>query len=207
MIRLSRSKDSALTTRSAEAAIRDAISAGKEPPALEFALSTAVLALRGLCHQQHRGQMDLLEFCQRKLAKSDGLLSKLMGRKSKLAEPVAELEAYESDINSARAGLSASQQKVSELSESIASTEAELNDHTSEAIEASVQEAAEVWHLRHRSPHNSSIVESAVSHAVEAEIVLRILSARLVWLKDKLTAEQANVVEFTKRLKALEQAK
>jgi DNA repair ATPase RecN len=191
----------------AEAAIRDAISAGKEPPALEFALATAVQALRAACHQQHRGQMDLLEYCRQKLAKTDSLLSKLLGRKSKVQESIAELEAYEADINAARAGLSASQQKVSELSESIASTEAELNNHTSEAIEASLSDAATIWHLRERTNHHGSIVDRALFHAAHAEAITRLLHMRLVWLKDKLTAEQVQVAEFTKRLKALEQAK
>lgn len=191
----------------AEAAIRDAISAGKEPPALEFALATAVQALRAACHQQHRGQMDLLEYCRQKLAKTDSLLSKLLGRKSRVQESIAELEAYEADINAARAGLSATQQKVSELTESIASTEAELTAHTDEAVEASIQEAAQVWHLRNRSPHSGSVVDADIFHAAHADVVNRILNARLILLRDKLTAEQANVVEFTKQLKALEQAK
>jgi uncharacterized protein YbcI len=188
----------------AEEAIKDAISAGKEPPPLEFALATAVQALRAACHQQHRGNKDLLEYAREKLAKTDSLLSKLLGRKSKVEEQVAALKEFEEQISQARAGLSSSQQKVSEIAQSIEATEAELNDHTPEAIEASISEAATIWHLRERAPHHGSIVDRAIFHAAHAEVVTRILHTRLIQLREKLEAEKAKVEAFTKQLRQLE---
>jgi hypothetical protein len=178
---------------------------------LEYAVIEQAKAVWAAAHQNSKagfGQnIDFPAYVRERLGKTDSLLSKLLGRKSKVEEQVADLKQYEADINSARAGLSASQQKVSELSESIAATESELANHTEDAVEASIQEAAQIYHLRNRSPHSGSVVDANIFHAAHADVVNRILNARLILLRDKLTVEQANVVEFTKQLKALEQAK
>jgi hypothetical protein len=42
------------------------------------------------------------------------------------------------------------------------------------------------------------------SIAVEAEVINRILSARLIWLKDKLATEEEKINSYKKQLKDLE---
>jgi chromosome segregation ATPase len=116
----------------------------------------------------------------------------------------AEAEQVESEITETRSALGASQQKAQELKNDLASTEAELANYSEEAIEQSVLEAAKIWHLKGKSPHNSSIVENAISRVVEAEASIRILNARLVWLKDLLAKEEAKIESFKQELKRLE---
>jgi len=60
-------------------------------------------------------------------------------------------------------------------------------------VGASIQKAAEIRHVWDRSPYNGSLVDAAVARAVQSEVVTRIPHARLVWLRGKLTAEQAKV--------------
>jgi len=173
--------------------------------ALEFAVveqakATYAEAVQGKFAQK----VDFPAFVREKLGKKDSLLSKLIGRKSKVQEAIAELEQYEAQINEARAGLKASEAKVIELRNSIESTEAELQNHSSDAVEASILEAAKIWQHKDRNPHNQSIVAASVSHAVEAEVVNRILKARLILLRDNLTAEEKKVEGYKKTLKDLE---
>jgi hypothetical protein len=187
----------------AEKAVKDAKSSGHDLP-IEFALVESVKALWAAAHQGHKQNVDFNAYVREKLAVKDSLLSKLLGRKSKVAEQVADLKQYEQEINESRAGLKASEAKVVEIQNSIATTEAELVANSQEAVENSINRAAETWHLRHRSPHHESIVASAVSHAVEQDVVDRILNARLIILRDKLEAEKARVEAFTKQLRQLE---
>jgi chromosome segregation ATPase len=150
--------------------------------------------------------LDFQTYCREKLSTKDSLWRKLLLRKQSVATAQADAAHIESEITAARAGLSASQQKVAELKNDIATAEAELNDHTPEAIEESIQEAASIWGMKERTPHHASIVERALFHCAHAEASNRILSARLVQLKDKLTAEQARVESFTSELKRLEKS-
>jgi len=173
---------------------------------LEFVLAEQVKALFAEAHQG-KGfgvQVDFDGFCKAKLAKSDSLFSKLLGRKSKAAQAVADAEALESEITAARAGLNSAQNKVVELSNDIEKAESELSNHDESAVQSSIEEAARLWKHRHRSPHNASVVDAAVDHAVQAEVTLRILNARLVYLRDLLANEQSKVEAFKQQLKDLE---
>ena len=60
--------------------------------------------------------------------------------------------------------------------------------------------------MRQRSPHNESVVSAAIYHASNADVVQRILSARLVFLRDLLAKEQAKVEAFKQQLKELEKS-
>lgn len=187
----------------AEQAVRDAKSNGHDLP-LEFAIVEAVKAIWAAAHQGHKQNVDFNAYVREKLAVKDSLFKKLFQRKSSVQQSIDELKQYEEEINQARAGLKHSEVKVVELTQSIETTEAELSANSDEAVVNSVNEAAKVWDMRHRSPHHESIVSAAVSHAVEQEVVGRILNARLIQLRDKLEAEKAKVADFSKRLKELE---
>jgi chaperonin cofactor prefoldin len=188
----------------AEKAVKDAQASGKDLP-LEFALATAARALWAEAHQGQFGkQLDWPAYVREKLAKKDSLFSKLFQRKSKVQQQIADLKQYEEEINGARGALRASEVNAKELRDSIAATEHDLELHTETAVEGSIQQAAEIWEHRGRSPHNSSIVDAAVSHAVEAEVINRILSARLIWLKDKLATEEKKIEAIKRQLKDLE---
>jgi hypothetical protein len=188
---------------SAEEAVKIAKASGHDL-SLEFALTDAARALWAEAHQGGKQNVDWPAFVRERLAKKDSLFSKLFKRKSEVQQSIDELKQFEEDVNQARAALKYSEQKVSELKNSIEATERDLAFHSDEAVEASVQQAAAIWHRRDTSPHNSSIVEASVAHAVEAEVINRVLHARLVWLRDKLAAEQSKVTEFEKELKRLE---
>jgi hypothetical protein len=173
---------------------------------LEFILAEQVKALFAEAHQG-KGfgvQVDFDAFCKAKLSKSDSLFSKILGRKSKAAQAVADAEQLEAEINQARAGLNAAQSKVVELSNDIGKTEAELSNHDESAVQESIEEAAKIWHIKGRSVNNSSTVDACVAHATQADIVNRILNARLIYLRDLLAKEQSNVEAFHKQLKELE---
>jgi hypothetical protein len=177
---------------------------------LEFVLAEQVKALWASANQQrfnHSGKpVDFTAFCRERLSKTDGLWSKLLGRKSKAAQSVADVEQLEAEITAAKSGLNAAQSKAAELANDIATTEAELEANSDAAVEHSVNEAAKVWHMRNRSPHHESKISGAVAHAVEQEVVGRILSARLIYLRDLLATEQAKVESFTSELKRLEKS-
>jgi len=177
---------------------------------LEFVLSEQVKALWSEANQrQFRADgkpVDFEAFCKAKLAKNDSLFSKLLGRKSKAAQAVADAEQIEAEINEARNGLNAAQGRVAELTNDIATTGVELSNHDDSAVQASIEEAAKIWSHRHRSPHNASVVDAAVSHATQADIVNRILNARLIYLRDLLAKEQEKVSYFQSELKALEKS-
>jgi hypothetical protein len=188
---------------SAEEAVKLREASGKPLP-LEFALADAARALWATAHQGNRQGVDWPAYVRSRIAKKDTLFSRLFKRKSEVQQSIDDLKQFESDVIQARAGLKTSEVTVSELTNSIAATEQELYSHSSDAVEASIQEAAQIWNIRDRSPHNGSIVDASVEHAVRADVVNRILNARLILLKDKLSAEQAKVVEFSKRMKSLE---
>ncbi|PWT86351.1 MAG: hypothetical protein C5B58_01500 [Acidobacteria bacterium] len=111
---------------------------------------------------------------------------------------------YEAEVESAKNGLSSAQLKVVELKNSIQSAEAELEEHSEEAVQAHIEEAARIWEHRSRSPHNASIVEDAIYHASSSEVVVRILNARLVQLRDSLAKHEQAIIGFQKELKDLE---
>jgi hypothetical protein len=175
---------------------------------IEFVLAEQVKALWSEANQRQFNAagkpVDFEAFCKAKLAKTDSLFSKLLGRKSKVQQAQADVAQVESEINSARAGLAAASQKAAELTNDIATSEADLSNHDEPAVQASIEEAARILHLRHRSPHNSSVVDAAVSHAVQAEVMLRILNARLIYSRDLLAKEEAKVEAFKQELKRLE---
>jgi hypothetical protein len=174
---------------------------------LEFVLAEQIKALWAEANQRQFNAagkpVDFEAFCKAKLAKSDSLFSKLLG-KSKAQQAVAEAEAIEAEITASRAGLKASEQRVAELKNDIEATEAELSNHDESAVEESIQEAAKIWKARHRSPYNASKVDAAIAYAVESEVVNRILNARLIYLRDSLTKEQEKVSYFQSELKNLE---
>jgi hypothetical protein len=58
--------------------------------------------------------------------------------------------------------------------------------------------------VRDRSERNGSVVENAIFHAVHADVVNRVLNARLILLKDQLEAETARQAELKRHLKDLE---
>ena len=175
---------------------------------LEFAIAEQIRALWAEANQRRFNvtgkPVDFETFCREKLAKKDGLLSKLLGRKTKAAQAVADAEALEAEITAARNGSKAAQAKVAELSNDIEKTEAELSNHDEPAVQESIAEAAKIWSHRHRSPHNASVVDAAIAHATQADIVNRILNARLIYLKDLLSKEQEKVSYFQSALKSLE---
>jgi chromosome segregation ATPase len=128
----------------------------------------------------------------------------VISRKQSVAQSQADLEAYEAEINTARQSFAAASQKAQELKASIESAERELSNHSEEAVNQSIEQAAKIWHLRHQSPHNSSVVDSAIAHALEADIVLKVLNARLIQLRDALAKEEVKVDSFKRQLRDLE---
>jgi hypothetical protein len=175
---------------------------------LEYAVIEQAKAVWAAAHQKSKagfGQnVDFPAFVREKLGKKDSLISRLLVRKSKVQQAVVDAEQLETEIIAARNGLNASQAKVEEITNDIATTEAELSNHNEAAVQASIEEAARIWHLRHRSPHNSSVVDANVDHAVQSEVTLRILDARLIYLRDLLAKEQEKVEAFKQQLRDLE---
>jgi hypothetical protein len=176
---------------------------------IEFIAADLVRALWAKANMEHRqsgkpGNVDLQAYCVSKLATKDSLWKKLIGRKQSVAQAQEDLAIYEQEIEAARQSLAASQQKIVELKNSIGSAEAELTEHSESEVEASIQSAAGIWHLKHTSPFNSSKVEASIEHAVQAEVVLRILNARLIQLRDSLAKEEAKIEAFKRQLKDLE---
>jgi chromosome segregation ATPase len=176
--------------------------------ALEFAVVEQAKAVWAEAHQKSKagfGQnIDFPAYVREKLGKKDSLLSRLLGKKSKLAEAQADLEAYESDVNESREALRSVVAKIEEIGQEIEQATAELSAHTDEAIAESIQEAAKLWAHRHRSERNGSAVDAAIFHAAHADVVNRVLDARLVLLRDELSAAQAKKSELEAHLKALE---
>jgi chromosome segregation ATPase len=176
--------------------------------ALEFAVVEQAKAVWAEAHQKSKagfGQnIDFPAYVREKLGKKDSLLSRLLGKKSKLAEAQADLEAYESDVNESREALRSVVAKIEEIGQEIEQATAELSAHTDEAIAESIQEAAKLWAHRHRSERNGSAVDAAIFHAAHADVVNRVLDARLVLLRAELSAAQAKKSELEAHLKALE---
>jgi len=179
---------------------------------IEFIAADLIRALWAKANMEQRqagkaGQtLDFQAYCRELMSKKDSLWRKLIGRKQSVAQAQADVQAYEAEIESSRAALAAAQQKVVELKNDIESTERELLNHTEEAVAESIEEAAKLWAHRHRSPHNSSKVDSAVAHAVEAEIVNRVLNIRLIQLREESSKQERLVEAFKKQLKDLEKA-
>jgi chromosome segregation ATPase len=148
--------------------------------------------------------VDFQAYCREQLTSKDSLWKKLIGRKQSVAQAQAEVAQYESEITASRAALAAAQQMVVELRNDIEATEAELSNHTEEAVNKSIEEAAKLWHLKHRSNHNASFVENSISHAVQAEIVNRVLNVRLIQLRESLASEESKLEAFKRQLKDLE---
>jgi len=177
---------------------------------IEFIAADLIRALWAKANMEHRqagkaGQaLDFQAYCRELLSKKDSLWRKLIGRKQSAAQAQADVAQFEAEITETRSALGSSQQKVQELKSQIDSTEAELADHNESAVEESILEAAKIWNLKGKSPFNSSKVEAAIAHVVESEAVLRILNARLVWLRDSLAKEESKVESFKSQLKQLE---
>jgi DNA repair exonuclease SbcCD ATPase subunit len=175
---------------------------------LEYAVIEQAKAVYAAAHQKSKagpGQnVDFPAFVREKLGKTDSLLSKLLGRKSRVQQSIAELEAYEADVNQSKEALRNTESKIEELNQEIEKATSELSAHTEEAVAQSIQEAAQVYHLRSRNPHLGSVVDAAIFHAAHADIVNRILNARLILLKDQLETEATRQTELKKHLKDLE---
>jgi len=188
---------------------KDAEKAAKDRgTAIEFIAAELCKALfaKAFSEARRNGKqtVDFQAYCREQLASKESIFSKLFAKKSKVASLVAEAEAIESEISETRSALGSSQQKAQELKNDLASTESELANYSEKAIDQSVLEAAKIWHLKGKSPHNSSIVENAISHIVEAEASIRILNARLVWLRDLIGKEETKIESFKQELKRLE---
>jgi chromosome segregation ATPase len=140
----------------------------------------------------------------RKARKKDSLISRLLGRKTKVAEAIADLEAFEADVNQSKEALRNTESKIEELNQEIEKATNELSAHTEEAVAQSIQEAAAIYHLRNRSPRFGSEVDAAIAHSVNAEVVNRILHARLVLIKEQLETETTRQTDLKKHLKDLE---
>jgi hypothetical protein len=179
---------------------------------IEFIAADLIRALWAKANMEHRqagkaGQaLDFQAYCRELLSKKDSLWKKLIGRKQLVASAQSDLAIYEQEIEAARQGLAASQQKIVELKNSIESAEAELTEHSESEVEASIQSAAGIWHLKHTSPFNSSKVKASIEHAVRAEVVLRILSARLAQLREESSKQERLTDSFKKQLRDLEKA-
>jgi peptidoglycan hydrolase CwlO-like protein len=176
--------------------------------ALEFAVVEQAKAVWAEAHQNSKagfGQnIDFPAYVREKLGKKDSLLSRLLGKKSKLAEAQADLQAFEADVNQSKEALRHTESKIAELNQEIEKATNELSEHTEEAVAERIQEAAKLWHVRHRSERNGSVVEDAIFHAVHADVVNRVLNARLIMLRDQLEAETARQAELKRHLKDLE---
>jgi chromosome segregation ATPase len=188
---------------------KDAEKAARERGiSIEFIAADLVKALWAQAFQEARRngkpQQDFDRYCKEQLAGKESIFSNLFAKKSKVASLVAEAEQIEAEITETRNALGAAQSKAQELKGQIESTEAELSNHTEEAVQESINEAAKLWHLKGRSPHNASIISASVSHALEADAVNRILNARIIYLRDLLAKEEAKVEAFKQELKALE---
>jgi hypothetical protein len=149
-------------------------------------------------------EIDFAAYVRSKVAKSDSLLSRLLGRKDKVAKQVADLAAYEADINQTRESLRQVVAKIADLNQQIEQTTGEFGNHSDSAVEQSITEAAKLWNVRHRSDRNGSIVDDAIFHAVHADVVLRVLNYRLVMLKDELSAAQTKKADLEAHLRDLE---
>jgi len=175
---------------------------------LEYAVIEQAKAVWAAAHQKSKagfGQnIDFPAYVREKLGKKDSLISRLLGRKTKVAEAIADLEAFEADVNQSKEALRNTESKIEELNQEIEKATNELSAHTEEAVTQSIQEAAQIYHLRNRSPHSGSIVDAAIFHAAHADIVNRILNTRLILLKDQLEAETTRQTELKKHLKDLE---
>jgi len=142
--------------------------------------------------------------CDQPRVRCAAKLSRLFGKKSKLAEAQADLQAFEADVNQSREALRHIESKIAELNQEIEKATNELSEHTEEAVAERIQEAAKLWHVRDRSERNGSVVENAIFHAVHADVVNRVLNARLILLKDQLEAETARQAELKRHLIDLE---
>jgi hypothetical protein len=176
--------------------------------AVEFAVIEQAKAVWAEAHQKSKAgfsqNVDFPAFVREKLGKKDSLLSRLLGKKSKLAEAQADLQAFEADVNQSKEALRHTESKIAELNQEIEKATNELSAHTEEAVAESIQEAAKLWHVRHRSERNGSVVDAAIFHAAHADVVNRVLNARLILLKDQLEAETTRQTELKKHLKDLE---
>jgi hypothetical protein len=175
---------------------------------LEYAVIEQAKAVWAAAHQNSKAgfgkNVDFPAYVRERLGKKDSLISRLLGRKTKVAEAIADLEAFEADVNQSKEALRNTEGKIEELNQEIEKATNELSAHTSEAVEASIQEAAQVYHLRSRNPHLGSVVDAAIFHSAHADIINRILNARLILLKDQLEAETTRQTELKKHLKDLE---
>jgi chromosome segregation ATPase len=186
--------------------------ASERGTSIEFIAADLIRALWAKANMEHRqagkaGQpLDFQAYCRELLSKKDSLWKKLLGRKQSVAQAQADVAAYEAEIESTRSSLAAAQQKVIELKSDIESTQRELCNHDESAVSESIEEAAKVWHVRHKTAQSSSIVESAIAHAVEAEVVNRVLNVRLIQLREEWSKHEQLVDSFKKQLKDLEKA-
>jgi DNA repair exonuclease SbcCD ATPase subunit len=175
---------------------------------LEFAVAEQAKAVWAAAHQKSKagfGQnIDFPAYVREKLGKKDSLISRLLGRKTKVAEAIADLEAFEADVNQSKEALRNTESKIEELNQEIEKATNELSAHTEEAVAQSIQEAAAIYHLRNRSPRFGSEVDAAIAHSVNAEVVNRILHARLVLIKEQLETETTRQTDLKKHLKDLE---
>src|ERR1700752_4182259 len=91
--------------------------------AVEFhaaALAKALYAQHAMETRRNGKPVDFDKFCKEQLAdKGDSLWAKMFARKSKVAQAVAEAQQLEAEVTETKAALVASQQKVTELTNSI----------------------------------------------------------------------------------------
>jgi hypothetical protein len=184
--------------------LKDETAAGKAA-SFEHIIGGQIQALRAQAQSEGRAADFDLWCLERKAKNGDNLLAKFFGRRAKVQTDLDDLKDFYESAMSLRSQLQSATVKRQQLTEQIGQAESDLtNSHGDERLAQSATEAAAAYGLRHKSEQSAAVFNDRLAHLVEAPAIRRILTERLVFLKDALTTQEASIKSLQAQLDAME---